>query len=179
MASFDPNSGAPLRPAFRPGGLIALVLLALPFLEIAVFIMVGRVIGVMPTIALVLLSVVAGAALMRWQGFDIVRRMQSEMDAGRVPGEAIAHGAMVMLAGVLLIVPGFITDVVGLALFLPPVRDFVWNQIRRRMVVVDIDMRAPPGTGAVIDIEAEDITPRRSGADGTTPWRLPGPDGRP
>ncbi len=180
MASFAPNPNARPGPAFSFGGLIALALLALPVLEIAVFIIVGRAIGVLPTLALVVLSVVAGSALMRRQSFDIVRRMQAEMNAGRLPGEAMVHGAMIMLAGVLLIVPGFITDVVGLALFLPPVRDFVWNQIRRRMVVVDISMRAPAGTGAVIDLEAEDITPGpgRQDPDGG-PWRLSGPGGQP
>lgn len=187
MAPFDtnriPGQGRP-RATFGLGGLIVAALIGLPLVEIAVFIVVSRAIGVTATIGLVLLSMIAGTTLMRRQGFGVLRRMQAELDSGRVPGEAMVHGAMIVLAGVLLIIPGFVSDVVGLALFLPPVRDFVWSAIRRRIEIVTVETRAPGGPGPVVDLDA-DAFRRRDGHDGGepgkggSPWVIPPPDGRP
>src|SRR6185437_5299672 len=72
---------------------------------------------------------------LRHQGFGVMRRARAEMDAGRDPSRQLAHGAMIVLAAVLLIVPGFITDIVALLLLLPPVRDFAWLKLKNRIVV--------------------------------------------
>ncbi len=107
-------------------GLVILAAIILPpLIEIAVFILVGSAIGVLPTVALTILTAVAGTALLRHQGFSLLARMQSEMDAGRVPGEDMMHGAMIVLAGLLLLLPGFVTDCIGLLLFIPPVRSAI------------------------------------------------------
>ena len=112
-----------------------LFILALPLIEIAVFVVVGGKIGVLSTIALVILSGVAGSMLLRIQGFGALNRIRAELDAGRDPGRELAHGAMIMLAGMLLLIPGFVTDIIGLLLFLPPVRDLAWRFLKRRIVV--------------------------------------------
>ncbi len=114
---------------------IPLFILALPIIEIAVFILVGSKIGVLWTIALVILSAMAGSLLLRIQGFGALNRIRAELDAGRDPGRELAHGAMIMLAAVLLLIPGFVTDVIGLLLFIPPVRDVAWRFLKRRIVV--------------------------------------------
>ena len=62
-------------------------------------------------------------------------RIRAELDAGRDPGRELAHGAMIVLAGVLLLIPGFVTDMFGLLLFIPPVRDVAWRFLKRRVVV--------------------------------------------
>lgn len=102
--------------------LIPLLLLAFVLLEIAGFIIVGRAIGIAATLGLVLLAAVAGIALLRGQGFGVMRRIREDVNAGVMPGAALADGAMILLAGILLIIPGFVSDVIGLLLFVPAVR---------------------------------------------------------
>src|SRR5688500_10629096 len=102
--------------------IIPLVLLILAWVEIAVFILVGRTIGVGAPLGLVVLAAVAGRVLMRSQGFGVMRRIREDVNGGLMPGAAVADGAMILFAGVLLIIPGFVTDVIGLLLFVPAVR---------------------------------------------------------
>lgn len=161
----------------RPISFLPFILFGLPILEIAVFIVVGREIGVLPTLALVILSGLVGFSLLRTQGLDILRRIQAELDAGRMPGEALFHGALVVAAGLLLILPGFVSDIVGIALFLPPVRAAIWRALRRRVEVVVVETRAPRRDGydrPVVDLDAEDYGRRDDGGPNTppnTPWR--------
>jgi UPF0716 protein FxsA len=114
---------------------IPLFLLALPFLEIAGFVIVGRQVGVLNTLALVIASGVLGAILLRIQGFGVMNRIRKELDAGNNPGRELANGVMILVAGVLLLIPGFVTDIIGLLLFLPPVRDLAWRFLKSRVVV--------------------------------------------
>lgn len=108
-------------------------------MEIAVFVVVGRQIGVLTTLALVLLTAVAGSILMRIQGFGMLARMQRELAEGRLPGRELVHGVMILVAGILLLLPGFVSDLLGLLLFIPPVRDAVWAFLRSRVVVIGPD----------------------------------------
>jgi UPF0716 protein FxsA len=114
---------------------IPLFLLALPFLEIAGFVIVGRQIGVLYTLALVIGAGVLGAVLLRIQGFGAMARIRRELEAGGDPGREVAHGAMILLAGVLLLIPGFVTDIIGLLLFLPPVRAAAWRFLKGRVSI--------------------------------------------
>lgn len=152
--------------------LVLAILIGLPILEIAAFVMVGSEIGVLRTIALVLLSGIAGSILLRIQGFGALKRIRIEMEAGRDPGRELAHGAMIMLAGILLLLPGFVTDLLGLLLFIPPVREFAWRFLKRRMVVVSSFRGRSgfrPGRDKTIDLDEEDFhrTP-----DPKSPWRI-------
>ena len=140
-------------PLIRP--LLPLLLLALPLAEIAVFVIVGSYIGVLATIGLVIATTIAGAVLLRIQGFGIVARIRAAMEAGTPPGRELVHGLMIMAAGVLLLAPGFITDTLGLLLFLPPVRDLAWRLLRDRIVVSGQQRRGASGT---IDLDADDFT---------------------
>ena len=157
---------------------LILFLLGLPILEIAVFVIIGSEIGVLWTIALVVLAAIAGLTLLRIQGFGVVTRIRRELDAGRNPSRELAHGVMIMLAGILLLIPGFVTDVLGLLLFIPPVRDFAWRFLKRRVVVTSFGagfggFRASPPDGKTIDLKAEDFSRTR---DPKSPWRI-GTDG--
>jgi UPF0716 protein FxsA len=115
--------------------LFPLLLLGLPLAEIAGFVMVGRWLGVWPTLGLVILSGLVGATLLRVQGLGVLRQIQAEGRDGRVPGETIIHGAMIVFAAILLVLPGFLTDILGLLLFIPAVRTLLWGLVGQKVVV--------------------------------------------
>ncbi|AXS38926.1 FxsA family protein [Breoghania sp. L-A4] len=160
----------------NPGLILLLSLLGIPILEIAVFILVGGQIGVFATLAMIFVTAVIGTALLRHQGFSLLARVRAETDAGRVPGEELGHGAMILVAGVLLLTPGFVTDALGFLLFVPPVRHAIWRFIVTRLDVSTISMSAggfrarsgPQGQDHVVDLD-EDEWSRKNNPD--TPWR--------
>jgi len=92
------------------------------FIEIAGFILVGSRIGVLLTLALLLVAVLAGIFLLRAQGKGLLQRIIQELESGRTPDREIVEGLMMVVASILLIVPGFFSDILGLLLFLPPLR---------------------------------------------------------
>jgi len=108
------------------------LLVAVPIIEIALFIQVGGLIGLWPTLAIVIATAAAGAWLMRAQGRGTLIELQRRLDQGGDPRGPMAHGALILVAGVLLLTPGFFTDAVGLALLVPPVRAVViaWGAAR-------------------------------------------------
>lgn len=116
--------------------LIPLVILGLPLAEIAGFVIVGREIGLAMTLLLVLLSAIAGVVLLRVQGFAMIRRVQEATRTGSDPGREVLGGALMFVAALLLMVPGFISDIFGLLLFVPPVRQAIASYLRSRMTVV-------------------------------------------
>lgn len=109
-----------------------LLLVALPVAEIALLIAIGRHIGLAATVALLLLTGLLGAFLARQQGLGIVRRMQSEVATGRMPAGQLVDGALILLAGVLLIIPGVLTDAAGFLCLLPAGRTILKTWLRRR-----------------------------------------------
>lgn len=119
-----------------PFSLVPFFLLAIPFAEIAAFVIIGGQIGVMATLAMVVVTAVIGSVLLRIQGFSLLNRIQAEMNAGRVPGRELVHGVMIMIAGILLLTPGFITDTLGFLLFIPAFRDLGWRLVKDRITVV-------------------------------------------
>ena len=153
--------------------LVPLFVLALPFLEIAGFIIVGSKIGVLATLGLIILSIFVGVFLLRFQGLGLIQRIREETAAGRTPKRELVHGVMLVFAAFLLIIPGFITDIIGLLLFIPAVRDFGWRCISDRVVVVDSGQRPRrrPDTSRikdrVIELDPEDYT---SKPDPDSPW---------
>lgn len=120
-----------------PVPLVPFIFIIMPLVEIAGFALVGSLIGVLPTVALVIASTLLGAFLLRIQGFGALTRIRATMEAGGSAGRDVIHGLMIALAGLLLVIPGFVTDIFGLFLFLPPVRELVWRFLKSRFVVVD------------------------------------------
>lgn len=94
-----------------------------PITELYVLIEVGSMIGTMPTVALIFLTGVAGAYLARMQGFALINRIQNEMNQGRVPKGELLDGAMILVGGVLLLTPGFCTDLLGFSFLVPLTRN--------------------------------------------------------
>lgn len=111
--------------------LIVLVFLfiGMPLIEIAVFIQVGGEIGVWPTIGATILTALAGSLLLRAQGLAALMRARAQMDQGQLPAREMFEGVCLVLAGALLLVPGFVTDTIGLLLFVPPVREVLRHMI--------------------------------------------------
>ena len=169
-----------------PLALIPVLLLVIPILEIAVFIMVGNLIGLWPTLGLVLVTAILGTLLLRRQGLDTLARIQAETRAGRVPARELVNGLMIAIAGVLLLTPGLVTDTLGFLLFIPAIRNAVWSFLKARVVVVASggfgrgSGPAPQGRPDVVDLSGSEFERR---PDPTTPWRgtdgQAGPDGEP
>lgn len=135
-----------------------LLFLLVPIIEIALFIQVGGWIGLWPTLAIVILTAVAGTLLIKSQGAAVMMQLRASMQDLRDPSEPLAHGAMVLFAGALLLTPGFFTDAVGLSLMVPGVRGRIFNFVRERVVVQSFSY----GSGDVrrddvIDAEYEDL----------------------
>lgn len=101
---------------------LLLLLIVIPALEIGLFILSGNIIGVWPTVGLIILTGVIGAGLARRQGAEALRLAQVQMRNRDVPSEAILDGICVLAGGVLLLAPGFITDTVGFLLLIPQTR---------------------------------------------------------
>jgi UPF0716 protein FxsA len=107
--------------------------LSVPLIEIALFIQVGGWIGLWPTLGIVVATAIAGTFLVRSQGSEALQRLRRSFDELRDPTETLAHGAMILFSGALLLTPGFFTDAVGFALLVPGVRSFLIRRIKERV----------------------------------------------
>jgi len=116
------------------GLLLFLVFVGVPFAEIYVLLQVGHAIGIVDTFALLILISMVGAWLAKREGLGVLRRMQATVNAGRVPGVELIDGFLILLAAALMITPGFLTDIVGILLLLPPVRAGMRLSLRRYFV---------------------------------------------
>jgi len=103
-----------------------------PIVEIAVFIEIGDVIGLWPTLAIVVITAMAGTAMLRAQGLATFASAQQCIARGEFPVRQVFDGACLLVAGALLLTPGFVTDGIGLALFLPPVRNLLRRWVLSR-----------------------------------------------
>jgi len=112
--------------------LIALFIIV-PLAELYVILKVGDAIGVLPTIALLAIDSVLGSLLLRAQGRSVWRRFNETMASGRVPHRELIDGVLVVFGGAFLITPGFLTDIVGLLLLLPPTRSVIRRLVTRRL----------------------------------------------
>jgi len=111
------------------------IFLAVPIIEIALFIQVGGLIGLWPTLAIVVLTAVLGTTLMRAQGAVAMAQIRNSFTEMSDPTEPLANGAMILLSGALLLTPGFFTDFVGFMLLIPKVRSIAFRWLRARINV--------------------------------------------
>ncbi|BCK05903.1 hypothetical protein VCSRO17_0458 [Vibrio cholerae] len=118
--------------------ILLFLFIAVPVIEIALFIQVGGVLGVWPTIALVLLTAIVGASLVRSQGLQTLLTVQQRLAKGQLPAQQILEGVMLAVAGVLLLTPGFFTDILGMLVLLPAPRAYFAKQLMSRVVVGNI-----------------------------------------
>jgi UPF0716 protein FxsA len=118
------------------GRLVLMVLVALPLIEIGLFVLVGQLIGLWPTLLGVVVTGVIGFAILRHQGGAILAEMRRSFGSGALPARAMGDGVMVALGGVLLMLPGYFTDCVGLLLLVPAVRRGLYAYLARHVRVV-------------------------------------------
>jgi UPF0716 protein FxsA len=147
------------------GLVLFLLFVGIPAAEIALFIVVGGEIGVWSTIALVILTAIAGSALIRRQGLRTLMRAQQTLARSALPIEEAFDGICLVAAGALLLTPGFLTDGIGLALLIPPLRAMIRRPILRRLLrgVAASSGGAPPppptGNGPIIDGDFQEVDP--------------------
>ena len=154
--------------------LLPVFVLLMPILEIAGFIVVGKALGLWLTLALIMLTSLIGLIVLRNGGLGMVRNLQNASQTGGEPAAAIVSGGMRVIAGILLFVPGFITDILGLLLLVPAVRRAFWAFFRPKIVVAGsyagqryrgTDYRSTPSK--VVDLDEDDF--QRQGP-GPSPW---------
>jgi UPF0716 protein FxsA len=147
---------------------LVLLFIAVPIAELAVIIQVGQAIGVWWTIGLLIADSILGSWLMRHQGRTAWRRFNEAVATGRVPAREVLDGALVIFGGALLLTPGFLTDILGLILLIPPtravVRKILAARLAHRMVVAANRPRAPHAydvEGTAVDVDPDRIEHRR------------------
>jgi len=178
--------------------ILVLLFIVVPIVELYVIIEVGQAIGVIPTLAILIGAALLGSLLLRQQGRQAWRRFNEALDARRFPGREVADGVMITVGGTLLLTPGFITDVAGLVLLIPPTRALirrgVMRLVGRRFRLVSGPaawgygrMRARSGAdagraggaspGSPYDVEgtAQEVPPDGEGRDEGDPRTLPAP----
>jgi UPF0716 protein FxsA len=102
-----------------------LLFTVVPLVELALLIWIGGQTTWWLPIAMVLFTGIAGAVLARWQGMRALRRIQDDLQSGRMPADAVVDGVLILVAGILLVTPGVLTDVVGVSLLIPPLRALI------------------------------------------------------
>lgn len=167
---------------------LIILFIVVPILELYVIVQVGQWIGLVPTLALLLADAVLGSLLLKHQGRGAWRRFNEALAARRFPGKEVADGLLIVIGGTLLLTPGFLTDLVGLFLLIPPTRAIARRLLKRltvgRFTVVGVPgggrdpFGPPPGSagprpGRDYDFEgtAEEVPPQGDGDP-----RLPGSD---
>jgi len=157
-----------------------LLFTVLPIIELAILIRIGAATVWWAPVLLVIATGITGAALSRWQGLRVYQRIREDARAGRMPADALVDGFLILLAGILLITPGLLTDVFGIAFLIPPIRTLVKRGVKV-WLTKNVDVRVagmnaniwqnenspPRGSDEIIDAHVlgtrvEDVYPSRS-----------------
>ena len=159
------------------GAILLVAFVVVPLAEIAVLIQVGGWIGLTPTLALIILTAVAGTWMLRQQGFAVLTRAQRQLERGAMPVAEVFEGLCLLVGGALLLTPGFITDACGALLLVPPVRALLYRRVghylERHVVRAPegppdqpADGRPPPVLdGDYEEVDADDLPPPRGSWD--------------
>jgi UPF0716 protein FxsA len=189
-------------------GLLIVLFIVVPIVELAVFVQVSGMIGFLPSLLLVVTFSLAGAWLVKREGLGVMRRVQAQLQRGETPAVDIVNGLLILVAGALMLFPGFVTDIIGLLLLIPPTRALVRVVLMRRFerniralfespaaIVLGGDLGGFAGTddlgmsrrrvftgpatyGAVYDVH-EVITDDAPGSDRSSPSSSPRPPADP
>jgi len=164
--------------------ILFLLFVVIPALEIAAFIEIGSLIGVLPTLAGIVVTAVVGAWVVRYQGLKVLSEAQTALQNHTVPVEPVLHGVFILIAGVLLMTPGYVTDTLGALLLVPPLRLFVarriWNWLKNRADVTVVSRETTSTStyrydpaGKTIDVEAVEVTEeehKQQRPNSSSPW---------
>ena len=136
-------------------GYLILLFTVLPALELAILIRVGAYIGVGNTLSMIILTGIAGASLARYQGFTVMRNIQNSLNKGEMPTNEMLDGLMIFCGGVVLLTPGFITDLLGFFLLIPLTRSLIKLWVKK-------NIQNMTANGQVVNLH---IPRRKSGQD--------------
>lgn len=150
--------------------LFLIIFIAVPIIEIAAFIKIGDIIGLWPTIACIILTAIVGTFVLRQQGMSVLQKAQTSLQNNQVPLDSVIHGAFLLVAGALLLTPGFFTDAIGFILLVPPARTviahFLWQRMKGRVHIYGTGTAGPgsrprggPDRGPIIEGEAVEVEP--------------------
>lgn len=158
---------------------LLLAFVAVPLIEIALFINVGGAIGLWPTLAIVVITAFLGTWLVRTQGALAIGNLQRSFSQLDDPTEPLAHGAMILISGALLLTPGFFTDAIGFSLLVPAIRSAVFHYMRKRVRVQSFSMggtaqsaynpRSRPADD-VIDGDFQEVDPNTDQTHSPSGW---------
>ena len=145
------------------GRILFIVFLAVPLIEIALFVVIGQTIGLVPTLLGVLITAVAGSLLIRWQGMAALRDMQAAMRRGELPARQMGDTMLIGLGGLLLLLPGYFSDLIGIFLLLPWTRELIYRFLARHFRVVEASSGGfRPADPDLIELEDGDWRDRPS-----------------
>ena len=130
---------------------LALLFLVIPIVELYVIVQVAHAIGVFDTLGLLVLDSILGGWLMKREGMGVLRRLQAKLADGELPSTELVDGFLILFGGALMLAPGFLTDILGMAILLPPVRAVVRRLLARRFKSAVI-ARGSTSFGDVIDL---------------------------
>ncbi|MDG1377110.1 MAG: FxsA family protein [Yoonia sp.] len=154
---------------------LLLAFIAVPLIEIALFIQVGGFIGLWPTLGIVLITAILGSWLVRNQGAREIAKLQSTFSELSDPTEPLANGAMILFAGALLLTPGFFTDAIGFALLVPQFRAAAFKWVKSKVKVQQFAMGTAPRPARhpddrVIDGEFEEVSSQKRPTHQPSEW---------
>jgi UPF0716 protein FxsA len=114
-------------------GKLLLLFILIPAIELVLLLKIGSLIGILPTVGIIVITGIVGASLARQQGLGVLRQMQSEMAGGQLPAGSIIDGVLILMAAALLLTPGFLTDMVGFTVLVPGGRTLIKKLVTRRI----------------------------------------------
>jgi UPF0716 protein FxsA len=139
------------------GRIVLLSVLALPLIEIALFIVIGQAIGLLPTLFGIVLTGVIGALVLRWQGVAVLSELQVRLQSGEMLARQMGDAMLIGLAGLLLLLPGYFTDLIGLVLLVPWTRELIYRLLARNLKVVEVTTSyRRAGDPELIDLDHRD-----------------------
>jgi len=115
-------------------GKLVLIFIITPLIELFLLIEIGQQIGVLATVLIVIFTGIAGAALTQRQGFQIIFQIRNQIQSGQFPADSLLEGGIILIGGLTLLTPGFITDAIGFCCLIPPTRKFLSRIIKKVMV---------------------------------------------
>jgi UPF0716 protein FxsA len=126
------------------GRILFLTFMIVPLIEIAFFVVIGNAIGLWPTLAGVLVTAIVGSLVLRFQGMAVFNDIRQQMARGQVPARALADAALIGAGGLMLLLPGYFSDIIGILLLLPPTRSAIYAFLRSRIQIMPMGGFAPP-----------------------------------
>ena len=138
---------------------LLLLFILVPIIELILLVQIGQLIGTLPTIALIIFTGVLGAFLVRRQGIQVLARIRTELQGGKLPADSIFDGAIILVAGAFLMTPGVLTDTLGFLCLIPATRrlikQVIWTRMERALHNGQIFKATFRGTG--FPDRAEDV----------------------